>query len=416
MKILLTIVLSLSFIGVQAQTDSIEVKDRSKPSYRHMNRHSYVESSVDFYGLSNQLSLSQISNLLNDDFLDDSEKSDLLGSINSNLRYGYFREISFTYRKPAVEVFGQMRPGQGFRIANKYRQSALIDKNSLNLIFYGNKPYEEQTINFGPAAIETWNYTSLDYLFDVRLDTMQIAEITVGVQLGHDHSSYDVRKSSLYTAKDGEYLDADLDYSIRDQSRENLALNGLGLGLGFNTAWRIGENKRLYVEASDVGIIYWNKGFILDADTSFRFTGAGFDNILDISDSLTNELGDQYRSSFFYEKEADYLTFLPFSLKAEFSIHRKRVLQDLRFGADYYYLPGYLPRIYAGFGFLVARNTLFNVEASAGAYNLYRLDAGVKMRISDNWEFVLNAYNLTQLILSNEPGGAGGYVRLRYRI
>lgn len=416
MKQNILILLVLCFTGLQAQTDSIVAKDPRRPSYPHMNRNTYLETEMTLYGLSNQLSLNQINTLLNDDFLDNAEKDAFLGSINSKLRYGYFREISFTYRKPAVEVFDQMRPGQGFRISNKYIQSASIDRNTLDLIFYGNKPYEDQTIDFGPSAFQTWYYTSLDYLYDIRLDTLQTAEISVGILLGHDHSAYDLENGSLYTAKDGEYLDAVLDYSIRDQARESLVLNGLGLALGFNTAWNWDDNKSLYVEARDLGIIYWNKGFILDTDSSFRFTGAGFDNILNISDSITDGLGDQYRSAFFYEEESNYLTLLPFSLNAEFRIHRKRVLQDLRAGLDYYYLPGYLPRLYAGMGFLLTRNALFNVEASTGGYNPYRLDAGIKVRLGYNWELVANAFNLTQLILVNEPGGSGGYLRLRYRI
>ncbi len=416
MKQLFQILLLLSFSGLYAQSDSTETKDRGRPSYRHMDRQNYLETSLELYGLSNQLSFNEITKLLSDDFLENEEKDALLGSINSNLRYGYLREISFTYRNPAVEVFDQLRPGQGFRLSNTYRQSALIDENSLNMIFYGNKRYEDQTINLGPAAFQTWYYTSLDYLFDVRLDTLQTAEISVGVILGHDHNAYDLRKASIYTAKDGEYIDASLDYSLRDQSRENLALNGLGIALGFNTTWKIAHNKSLYFDVADLGVLYWNRGFILDVDSSFRFSGAGFENILDISDSITNNLGDQYREAFFYEDESNYLTIMPFSVNAEFRIHRKRVLQDLRFGADYYYLPGYFPRLYAGLGFLVNRNMLLNLEASTGAYNLYRLDAGFKLRIGYNWELIVSAYNLTQLVLSSEPGGAGGYLRLRYRL
>ena len=401
---------------MHAQSDSIEVKDRSRPSYAHMNNGTYVEAAVDFYALSDQLSVIQINDLLNDDFLDQAEKDALTGSITSPLRYGYFREFSFTYRIPPREVFDQVTPGQGFRLRNTYLQSAKLDEGTLNLIFYGNKPFEDQTLQIGPAAYQTWYYTSLDYLFDVRLDTMQSAEISVGVMLGHDHNSYRLGESSFYTAPDGEYLDADLNYSLRDQSRESLVLNGLGLGLGFHTNIALDHRKSIDIKVSDVGVMFWNRGYILDVDSAFRFTGAGFDNILNISDSLTDNLGNQYRRAFFYEEEGNYLTPLPFYLQTEFRIHRKRVLQDIRLGADYRFLPGYLPRLYAGVNLLMNRNLLLQFEGSSGGYNWYRLDMGVKFRMGYGWEAILSIYNLNGIILPDQPGGAGGYLRLRYKI
>ena len=417
MKLFSTLLICLLLYGTgRAQSDSLKVKDRSRPSYRHMDRHTYLETQVDFQALSNQLSVVQINDLLNDDFLDQAEKNELTNSINASLRYGYFREFSFTYRKPAVNIFDQTRPGQGFRLRNAYIQSALLDQQTLDLIFYGNKPYEEQTLDLGPAGFETWYYTSLDYLFDVRLDTQQVAEISVGVVLGHDHNSYDLRGGSLYTASEGEYLDAELDYSLRDQVRENLTLNGLGLSLGFQTELKVGDNKSLSLNIADAGLIYWNRGRILDTDSSFRFTGATFENILNITDSITDALGEQYRRSFLYEEEGDYLSIMPFYLNAEFRIHRKKVLQDIRIGAEYRYLPGFLPRVYAGIGLLLSRSYLLNIEGSTGGYNPYRLDMGVKTRLGYNWELVANIINLQQLILINEPGGAGVTMRLRYRL
>lgn len=398
------------------QSDSSTTKVRTRPAYPHMNGQTYLETEVNFQALSNQLSIVQINDLLNDDFLDQAEKEKLTGSITSPLRYGYFREFSLTYRIPPREIFDQVRPGQGFRIRNTYIQSARLDQTSLDLIFYGNKPYEDQTLKIGPAAYQTWYYSALDYLFDVRLDTLQSAEIGVGVILGHDHNSYRVGESSFYTAPDGEYLDADLNYSLRDQARESLALNGLGLALGFKTRFNLDDNKSLGISLADVGVMYWNRGYILDVDSAFRFTGGGFENILNITDSLTDNLTDQYREAFFYEKEGGYLTPMPFYVKADFRIRRKKLLQELRFGADYRFLPGYFPRVFAGLDFMMNRSMLLQVEGSSGGYNLYRLDLGMKFRLGYNWEMIASIFNLNGLLVANEPGGAGAYLRLRYRI
>ena len=416
MRYLVKLLICFACSGLMAQTDSTENKDRRRPAYRFMNKANYVQIEADLYGLSNQLSLKQISDLTQDAFLDNSEKDELLNSFSSDLRYGYQRSFSFTYRNPPRVSLEQMRTGQGFRLTNKYIQSTTLDMNTLSLLFYGNKKFEEQQLNFGPSKFQKWYYTSLDYLFDIRLDTLQAAEISVGFVLGHDHQSYDIRSSTLYTAKDGEYLDANLNYSLRDQSRESILLNGLGLSLGFNTEWNIGAKGALQVSVAELGVLFWNKGYILDVDSSFRFTGAGFSNILDINDSVTSNFGPQYRSAFLFEEEGDYLTLLPFQLKTEFSIHRNRVLQELRVGVDYQYLPGYFPRVYLGLGFYTSRILFLNIEASSGGYNLYRLDAGFNLRMGQNWELVANAYNLTQMILASQPGGGGAYLRLRYRI
>lgn len=398
------------------QSDSIGTKDPTRPAYPHMNGQTYLEAGLNFQALCNQLSILQIIDLLNDDFLDQTEKEDLTGSITTPLRYGYFREFSLTYRIPPREIFDQITLGQGFRIRNTYLQSARLDKTSLDLIFYGNKPYEDQTLKVGPAAYQSWYYTALDYLFDVRLDTMQSAEIGVGVILGHDHMAYRVGESFLYTAPDGEYLDADLNYSLRDQARESLVLNGLGLALSFNTRFDLSDRKSIGFRMIDIGVMYWNRGYILDVDSTFRFTGARFDNILNITDSLTNNLTDQYKDAFFYEKEGGYLTSLPFFIEADFRIRRKRVIQELRFGADYRFLPGYFPRVFAGVDLMINRNLLMQLEGSSGGYNLYRLDLGVKFRMGYNWEMIASISNLNTLLLPYHPGGAGAFIRLRHRI
>ncbi|MDZ7846642.1 MAG: hypothetical protein U5L96_07665 [Owenweeksia sp.] len=406
LSIILTMLVSTASLAQNSLPDSLFDPQLLIPGKQ--NRH--LKAELKYGALANGASTLKIIDFVQDDFLDQNEKKNLLSQMGTRLRYGLTRELSFGYRQPATRVFDKVRTGQGFFIRNRFYQSTQLDNDLVNLLFYGNAPYADQTLAFDASGYETWYFTSLDYVFDVLLDSLQPMAITVGIELGHDHNSYRLRSGSLYTAPGGEYLDVKLDYGLRDKTGNTIALGGLGLGLGAKTNFGLSHRSRLEVELADVGIMQWANGRKLQTDSNFRFTGARFENIFDITDSISDALSDNYTGSFLYEEEDNYLAILPFYVSLGYHIKLKGAMRSFFARADYRYLVGFYPRVRVGVEFNTGYHQGLTTSISAGGYNWLSVNTAYHFELADLWHLDLRLQNLNGLVAPDVFGGAVGYL------
>lgn len=376
----------------------------------------YVKADVQFGVLANKISTNKIFNFISTDFLEDQDKADLLSDIHHSLRYGYFREISFSYHQPGYQVLDIYKRGQGFGIANKYFNSGRLSKDLLNIMFYGNKPYAGQMLELGPSSYETWYYTNLDYYFDVELDTVPI-NMTVSIALGHDHLHYNARKADLYTDPDGAYLNTDLNYKLREKLGDAAPLEGLGVTIGAHTTYRFNKKWSADFSVEDFGIMRWNNGLVLDVDSTFKFRGFNFDNVFDINDSVRHRVEDNYRSTFLYKRKGGYVALTPFY--AQLLIAKKtgkKGIPTIFAGLDYRLLAGYLPKLSAGAIFKTGRQQRLTTSLSVGGFNMVSLNAAYALKLFRHWKLQLNIQNLDGLLVPVLPGGAVGYVGLQWEL
>ena len=378
--------------------------------------HPYIEASASFGAIAKGISTSRLLKFTSDDFLDQQEKNEFLNQTGTMLRYGVIQEAAVLYREPTYRVFDKVKTGYGLRIRNRYYNSARLDKNLLNLIFYGNKPYEDQELSLGKSAYETWYFTSMEYIFDVMIDSLQPLSLSVGMQIGHDHNHYKLAGGSLYTAPDGEYLDLQLDYQLRDQSSGTAAFSGLGIGLGAKTSFRLSAHSELQILAEDVGVMNWNSGNKLETDSSFRFVGISFNNIFDINDSLTNHKSDQYRKSFIFDRDDSYMSILPFFVETRYSHKTSGKLEQWFISADYRYLSGYFPRLKFGAELDLGYDQSITGEISSGGYNWLSLNASYQIGFASDWHIQVALQNINGLLLPGSFGGALAYVGVSHEL
>lgn len=382
----------------------------AQPSYSFVlpvKKSPYIEAGFTFGAIASSVSTSSILHFSSSDFITNKDKADLLSDVGNRLRFGYTREIMFGYREPWYKVFDTYKTGQGFGIRNRYYSSATASKDLLKLLLYGNKPFAGQTLKLDGSTFESWYLTSLDYHFDVLLDSVQPISLTVSIQVGHDHSLYQVNQGSLYTDPDGAFLDLALDYRLRDRELGTQALAGLGVSLGGESAFRLTDRSKLTLKVQDAGIMNWNNGRLLDTDSTFRFRGVVYDNIFDISDSLTRHNSDQFRKSFLYKKKDSYIRPLPFYTEVEWALKgEKRLFREWFVRGDYRYLPGYLPRLTVGTVLRTGYKQDLSVEASGGGFTLFGINAGYRFEWGRYLDLQLRVENLNGLLVPGVFGGA----------
>ncbi len=373
-----------------------------------VKKYPFISAKVEYGALSNSLSAIELLNFVSQDFLDNDEKEELLNSVPASLRFGYLRSFSAGYHEPGYNIFGAYKKGWGISVRNTYYNSARLNKDLLNLIFYGNKPYSGTTVNASNSRYETW------YL----LDTLLPLKITLSIHSGHDHSYYGVKKASIYTDPQGAYLDMDLDYKTRDKDGEAHPMAGIGASVGAAIDLPIKEKGSLNIAISDFGVMYWNKGSVLNADSAFRFEGVYFSNIFDLNDSIRDNASDDYTSAFYYGESKGYYRLMPFNLSATYThrVEKNTWLREVFIGANYRYLAGYFPQLRGGARIKTAHKQQLTAVATVGGYTWAGLDVGYDFQIGRDWKFALAIHNINGLVIPVMSGGAFGTISVQYRL
>lgn len=395
-------------------SDTTEIDDVILP----VKKYPYISAQVEYGALSNSLSAIELLDFVSQDFLDNDEKDELLASIPSSLRFGYIRSFSAGYKEPGYDIFGAYKKGWGIKVRNTYYNSAKLSKDLLNLMFYGNKPYAGSTINIGDSKFETWYFSSIDYNFDVLLDSVYPLQLTLSLHSGHDHNYYGVKMASVYTDPQGAYLDMDLDYKTRDKDGDAHPMAGLGVSIGAAIELPVKEKGSLQLSVSDFGAMYWNQGNVLNADSTFRFEGVYFSNIFDLNDSLRDNASDEYKSAFYYSDSRSYYRLMPFKVSATYTHKTDKYswLPEVFVGANYRYLAGYYPQLRGGARIKTGRKQQLTAVATVGGYTWAGVDLGYNFQIGRDWKFALAIHNINGLVIPAMSGGAFGTVAVQYRL
>ncbi len=377
----------------------------------------YLEAHFKIGALTNSLSFTKILNFLNDDFLDEAEKRDLIGDGSRRLRFGYVQETGFSYKNPGYKIFDVYKKGQGLGIRNQFFQSGNLGGDVQKLLFFGNQPYADQTLDLSRSAYSTWYFTSLDYHFEVLMDSAKPLAMTFSIVVGHGHNSYKSQGATLFTQPDGEFLDLDLHYKISETRTLSQPLGGLGVSLGAEKRFRLSPTSAVLVRAQDVGIVQWNNGRSFSVDSTFRFRGLTVDNLFDVNDSLAESEAAHLKATLFPQKGDGYLAFLPFALRAEYvKVFRQGWFSGLGLNAQYRYLPGYLPKVGARLFSQLSPKQELTLEVSGGGFNVWSLNVGYHLKISRDWQLQLAVQNLNGLAVPSSAGGAALGAGLSYRL
>jgi hypothetical protein len=295
-----------------------------------------------------------------------------------------------------------------------------FDKEAFQLIFAGNKQFEEDTINI---ANTVFDYTGFNQ-YQIGINKIYEKEsktYTFGAALSLLQSPVNInlraRNSSIYTALDGEYLDVKYNMAVNQANQgppEFFSFKGTGLGLDINFGYFNNQKNAFRISATDLGFIKYTKDINnLKADSNLRFEGIQIDNILHYTQPsiFTNfEADSLFKILNVRATKKAYTNMLASTFQASYSqfiLHKKGLLT---LGVQYKMLPNYYPLIYAKFSYQLAHGFIPSASASFGGYSYYNIGA----ELSKTFRFgvvSVGSTNLLGVFITNHFTSSSIYLR-----
>lgn len=364
----------------------------------------------------NQISFQSIADFASRSFLDDAFKEDMLSKVSNTLDFGYWQTYSFSWHKPSTTILGQYIPGWKFSIVNEFISSASITEDAVALGLFGNKRFEGANADLSDSEYESWWYTSLDYEYEFVADS-NFYFVNAALVLGHSYESYAVERANIFTANNGEYIDADLKYDFRSTNNDNsIPFRGLGFSTGFKAVLPLSDDFKLSGGLSNLGLIYWSNGEEAKIDSSFRFQGLTFDNIFEINDSLTQAETDRITDGLYTSKSASFATLLPFRIALRGELATKIwKFNSFYSEIDYRYLTAYSPRFALGANLDFNKKHEFDIGLRYGGFNTFAVPLNYSLNLK-SWKLVVGSSNILGAALPAATMGASIYGGLFYEL
>ena len=303
----------------------------------------------------------------------------------------------------------------------KNMQYGNFPKEALNLVLYGNKMFEDQSVDLSGINFEYMLYNQYSIGIGKKENKFYTGVMLSFLQ-GYSDVQVKTKRGSIYTAPYGEYLDLDYDLSL-NLSHEGAPNFFKPLGLGFSGdihfSYEFSKGMLLF-DAKDLGFIRWgNQSINYAKDTSFQFEGLlVIDNILNLNLNADNLLNlDSLQTNLIgAKKNKIYNTILPASFQLAYALPLKikSTPIQLTVGVNTRILKNYYIMGFAKSSFFLPKNLVTSVSISGGGYSLFNLgwDFGYYSR---NIDFMIGSHNLIGLFAANAYPSSSMNLRFAYK-
>lgn len=399
-------------------------------TYGYSNLHTGFENNKSVIGIdgdyffgSNSIKNSLSNSLLSNSFIDDDLKKS--SSLKDNNKFGNYFQSNIYYANMPDTLFGV--PDLGMRFGMNYysMQNINFSRDFYNLMFYGNKQYEDEYADISNLDINKLTYQSFEFglfkRFAEKENGYHTAYIGLSLIKGQEYLYMYTNEARLYTAPDGEYLDLTINssYFASDSAKATIAtVGGMGASINFYWAYEDVEHKsRFEITLTDLGLVSWfNNPLNYSADTNIRFNGQEIDDIFNPESS--NEISQDSILQLIYSK-SDNKT-LNKSLPKRFQFaYTKRFLNDKyipTLGMGYFFNSNqFMPVIFLNNKLVMSPHFNFDFLFSYGGYTGFSLGLGLGFNIIDNLKFRIVSPNIVGALMPDNTYSNGAFVGLSYR-
>ena len=372
-----------------------------------------IQLDIDFHMNSNALMTTFAGAFLSKNEITDAMKNRVLSFAKGDIKYEDELKAGLAYK----HYFKKKYITLYVSYYNRDMRMLTTSHDAFQLIFEGNKPFENKTASLADINFQNLMYNQ--YSIGVsKTDGHFFAGINVSYLQGYMNQQVKNPNGSIYTAPYGEYLNVSYNLTFNEATTgasKFFDLNGQGvsadLQFGYST-----EKTRFSVTVQDLGYISWGKHPVnYRGDTSLTYNGIEINNLTNVSsnglqglnlDSVISALGPK-------KTNTAYNTTLPATIQATFSQLIKLKKHDMIFTAGintrlltHYYAYGYVKTT-----FLLDHDFATSVSAGAGGYSLFNLgfDVGKKWK---NLDFLIGTNNLIGCVVPMYYPGSSFYVRL----
>ena len=375
-----------------------------------------------FYG-STAIKNSLTKALIKNSFINDDLKNS--SSLKDFNKYGNYFQSNIYYAYMGDTLFGIPNLGMRFGLNYYSMQNINFSQDFYNLMFYGNKQYEDKYADISKLDINTLTYQSFEFGLFKRFAEKNNGYHTVyfGLSLikGQNYMYLYTNDARLFTAPDGEFIELTINssYFASDSTKSTIAtLGGMGASLNFYWAYEdIKHNSRFEITLTDLGLISWfDNPLYYSADTTIRFDGQEIDDIF--NPETGNKISQDSILQLIYSS-SDNKTFLK-SLPKRFQFaYTKRFLNNKyipTLGMGYFFNSNqFMPAIFLNNKFVMSPYMNFDFLFSYGGYTGFSLGLGVGFNIIESLKINIVSPNIVGAIIPNRTYSNGAFIGLSYR-
>ncbi len=307
-------------------------------------------------------------------FIDDVLKTSVEDRFKGDNRFG----AAFGYSASALFFPDSSAKANGSALQISAGTESLFalrfSNDAFSLAFRGNEDFAGQSANLSNSSFYALRYNFFRLSYRKRFETWGFE---AGLQAMRGVSNSDVRleEASLFTDTSGTFLDVRWKGRIRSSSPGANAWNNYpsaGAALNLRFIYTPVSQRKWFVEASlnDFGFIHWNNQTNdIQRDTSFRFTGLWFGDVITFNDTnfvLGDSLLRRLRGN---EEQASGMRLFPFRLHTAVSFELSaRHNQRLMLEAEYRALPGMRPQFTLGYNRQLGTHFELGIDAIYGGF------------------------------------------------
>jgi hypothetical protein len=295
-------------------------------------------------------------------------------------------------------------------------------KDFYQLLFYGNKPYLNETKNLSGSSINSLRFQELKLGFIWhKIDSTAKVGVSVSILKGQQLFYIKAKEgSSLYTNSDGTELvfNSDFNMALSDtNNRKNpFAYTGVGASadIFFETPYKskIGKGSVLTVNANNIGFLYWFDNSVqYNSDSTFRFDGYKIDNLLDLQDTTLAAINrDSIIKNTTNARKESFNVNIPTNLLI---INKIRFSNKFVLGTGFRYLfnSNFKPYFFADAEYQLTSKITGVLHVAYGGYS--KLNVGLAFTYnSPAWFFKIGSNSLQGYISPSNTYGQGAFISI----
>jgi hypothetical protein len=351
------------------------------------------------------------------------------GHINKNLKdasnksMNNLNNLGANFNYDVSTFFGRNKK-YSYLIGYKDQQifNSTFTKDFYQLLFYGNKPYLNETKNFSGSSINSLRFQELKVGFIWhKIDTTAKIGVSISILKGQQLFYIKAKEgSSLYTNSDGTELVFNSDFIMAMSDTNNrknpFAYCGLGASadIFFETPYKgkLGKGSVLTVNANNIGFLHWFDNSVqYSSDSTFKFDGYHIDNLLDIKDSTLSAINrDSIIKNTTNARKESFNVNIPTNLLI---INKIQFTNKFALGVGFRYLfnSNYKPYFFTDAEYQITKQFSGSLHLAYGGYS--KLNVGLAFVYSSpGWFFKIGSNSLQGFISPSNTYGQGAFISI----
>jgi hypothetical protein len=323
-----------------------------------------------------------------------------------------------------ISTFFGRNPKYSYLIGFKDQRifNAAYTKDFYQLLFYGNKPYLDETKSLAGSNVNSLRFQELKLGFIWhKIDTTAKVGVSVSILKGQQLFYVKAKEgSSLYTNSDGTELvfNSDFNMALSDTTNKNnpFAYSGIGASadIFFETPYKgkLGKGSVLTVNANNIGFLHWFDNSVqYSSDSTFKFDGYHIDNLFDLQDSTLSAIN---RDSIIKNTTNVHKESFNVNIPTNLLIINKVQFTDkfyLSVGFRYLFNSNYKPYFFTDAEYYFTPKISAALHVAYGGYT--KLNVGLAFSyVSKAWFFKLGSNSLQGYISPSNTYGQGAFVSI----